>query len=139
MDKTKLLELLKEFSDHGVSLQAKRLQPVLDFQDIIGRSSFDETIETYLELNETQKELFDFACLHCLDRAFNRELMRKLYVKDVQNSFQNINNIKIEYEIKINKMNDTMIQHRDEITRLTQENSKLYNDLHNFKNILNKY
>ena len=139
MDKTKLLELLKEFSDHGISLEAKRLQPVLDFQDIIGRSSFDETIETYLELNETQKELFDFACLHCLDRAFNRELMRKLYVKDVQNSFQNINNIRIKYESDINAHLYNANNYQLEIKRLKIDNNKLRNDLSNFKNILNKY
>ncbi len=87
MDQQKLYDLLKHFSDHGISQDPKNgLDKVVAFQDVIGRATLKEWAEEYAKMNESFKDLFFFAVTNCLDRQTTVHLIKECALRDALNS-----------------------------------------------------
>jgi hypothetical protein len=61
-----LKEMLKQFKDNGIRNGGKNIQSVLNFQDIIGRSTPEEIRTAWKELESFNKNIFLWSCSCCL-------------------------------------------------------------------------
>lgn len=66
----KLDTLLENFKNNGISNDPKNKQfkNVLNFQDIIGRSSLEELTNAFLAMNRNNRGLFLWVACSCLDK-----------------------------------------------------------------------
>ena len=83
MNKTELLTMLNNFKKNGISHDKKRLQEVLDFQDIIGRSSFNDILESYAAMDHTEKGTFLWATCTCLAKDTFLEIIKKVVCQSI--------------------------------------------------------
>lgn len=63
MDMEKLIAMLDGFRHHGIRADA---QKTVDFQDIVGRATYEQVHAAYAELDPHHQELFIWACTAAL-------------------------------------------------------------------------
>lgn len=68
----KLIDMLAYFKVNGVSYDPKKLQPVLDYQNLIGCSSIAEIADMYNALDTELKRTFDWVNFHALETLNNK-------------------------------------------------------------------
>ena len=73
-------ELIKHFIDHGISHDPKKLEPVLEFQDIIGRATSKSLAEFEAKMDEAERRSFFWVCANTLGMDTFLDVV-KVYVR----------------------------------------------------------
>ena len=80
MPDNKIHELLIIFGNEGMTTDStkKGFQHVLDFQDAIGHSSYNDLLDYYQAVSKKYKGLFLWAACYCLDKDAFLDIIRKV-------------------------------------------------------------
>jgi len=94
----RMLEIMSHFKDNGIRQQGKNLELVIEFQDIIGRSTNDHIAQAWLMLDATQKNIFLWSVSCCLgqeitvmvvEATLGRDCKRKL-LKQLEDEYEKL-------------------------------------------------
>jgi hypothetical protein len=110
---SRMLEIMEQFKANGIRQQGKNLELVIEFQDIIGRSTNDQIAEAWTKLDLSQKNIFLWSVSCCLgqeitvmvvEATLGRDYKRKLHA-ELKTEFDrlgeeeaNLNNRRYEVE-----------------------------------------
>lgn len=79
--KSKAQDLMTNFGMYGISHNPKKkdggLEMVLEWQDLVGRSTMGEIVEFWTDLNDKSRELFHFINMNCLDQKTSVEILKQ--------------------------------------------------------------
>lgn len=102
----RMLEIMTHFKANGIRQQGKNLDVVIEFQDIIGRSTNDQIAMAWTKLDPSQKNIFLWSVSCCLgqeitvmvvEATLGRDYKRKL-LKELKDEFDRLG----ETEVKLN-------------------------------------
>ncbi len=116
-----LQDALKHFKDNGVSHDPKHggLQKVLDYQDLVARSTIPDTCAVYDQLPDDEKKLFHWVNFLTLSMDLALELVRETVIGKIQTeSLSCFKDDLVHQSNQIDKLNK-------QVAKLTEENECL--------------
>ena len=84
----RLQELLKEFKETGIRTGKSPIQSILDYQDIIGRSTLYESVEMYHNLDSIQRDTYLWANSCCLSSDLTIAIQREIIIREEINKIK---------------------------------------------------
>ena len=100
----RMLEIMTHFKNNGIRQAGKNLDLVIEFQDIIGRSTDDQIAKAWLKLDASQKNIFLWSVSCCLgqeitvvvvEATLGRDSKRKL-LKQFEDEYKRLEDREIE-------------------------------------------
>jgi hypothetical protein len=100
----RMLEIMTHFKNNGIRQAGKNLDLVIEFQDIIGRSTDDQIAKAWLKLDASQKNIFLWSVSCCLgqeitvvvvEATLGRDSKRKL-LKQFEDEYKRLEEREIE-------------------------------------------
>lgn len=133
-----MIKIMEYFKTYGIRGTGKNLQTVLDFQDIIGRSTNNDIIAAWERLNENQRKIFIWSVTCCIsydatiniiDLTLGREAKKKM-AKQFDNEFQQLE----KTEIDLNNRFHQLEKKEKEIKAIVEAQEKIQIILNGIKN-----
>lgn len=83
MKTERAMELLKDFKQNGIPLDAKnkRFQTVLEYQDILGQTTLGDICLFYQDLNEEQQSNFTWVNFHTLSQDSAIDILKRTVLR----------------------------------------------------------
>lgn len=101
----RMLDIMAQFKSNGIRQQGKGLDIVIEFQDIIGRSTNDQIAEAWKKLDPSQKNIFLWSVSCCLGQEITVMVVeatlgrdcKKRILDDLESEFEKLQEAEINY------------------------------------------
>lgn len=129
----RMLEIMAHFKANGIRQQGKNLDVVIEFQDIIGRSTNDQIAEAWKKLDASQKNIFLWSVSCCLGQEITVMVIEATLGRDYKRAV--LKQLKDEYdrleqeENRIGKRFIDVEKREKELQATVEAHTKIYNIL----------
>lgn len=133
----RMLEIMAHFKANGIRQQGKNLELVIEFQDIIGRSTNDQIAMAWTKLDPSQRNIFLWAVSCCLgqeitvmvvEATLGRDYKRKV-LKELNDEYERLQ----QEEIRIGKRFIEVEKREKEVQAIVEAHSKIHGILNSIR------
>jgi hypothetical protein len=129
----RMLEIMTHFKTNGIRQQGKNLELVIEFQDIIGRSTNDQIAEAWNKLDPSQKNIFLWSVSCCVGQEITVMVVEATLGRDAKRKV--LKQFKDEYdrleaeEVRIGDRLHAVEKREQEVRATVEAHTKIYNIL----------
>jgi len=129
----RMLEIMAHFKLNGIRQQGKNLELVIEFQDIIGRSTNDQIALAWTKLDPSQRNIFLWSVSCCLgqeitvmvvEATLGRDYKRKLR-KELEGEYDQLAQKEMEINTRLNEVS----KREKELRATVEAHTRIYNIL----------